>query len=150
MKTYLYQTPVVINNDFCRVWIRQVLGCCFEADGGVVTCGEGHALFWKKEGSFLVKKKGVFGRKAMAQTLLCCSQLQGKVRYTHTNNTTMHHPRRLATAIRSLNRKGCRRSATMAGSEIRFSPKPGSLKANPDSSSFLWRRRAGVVLPEAP
>lgn len=57
----------------------QVLGCCFEADGGVVTCGEKHALFWKKEGRCLVKKKGVFGRKATAQMLLCCSSLKGKV-----------------------------------------------------------------------
>jgi len=56
-----------------------VLGCCFEADGGVVTCGDRHALFWKKEGHCLVKKKGVFGYKAAAQMLLCCSRLQGKV-----------------------------------------------------------------------
>ncbi|CAM9158468.1 unnamed protein product, partial [Scytosiphon promiscuus] len=58
---------------------RAVLGCCFEADGGVVTCGERHALFWKKERQSLVKKKGVFGRKATAQMLLCCAPLQGKV-----------------------------------------------------------------------
>ncbi|CAM9673239.1 unnamed protein product, partial [Laminaria digitata] len=58
---------------------RAVLGCCFEADGGVATCGEGHAFFWKKEGNVLVKKKGVFGRKATAQTLLCCSRLKEKV-----------------------------------------------------------------------
>lgn len=58
---------------------QQVLGCCFEADGGVVTCGEKHALFWKKEGRCLVKKNGVFGRKAAAQVLLCCSSLKGKV-----------------------------------------------------------------------
>lgn len=57
----------------------QVLSCCFEADGSVVTCGEGHALFWKKEGQSLTKKKGVFGRKATAQTLLSCSRLEGKV-----------------------------------------------------------------------
>lgn len=60
--------------------LLQVLGCCFEGDGGVVTCGEGHAFFWKKEGNVLVKKKGVFGRKATAQTLLCCSRLKEKVR----------------------------------------------------------------------
>eukprot|EP00752_Nemacystus_decipiens_P008508 g7598.t1 len=58
---------------------RAVLGCCFAADGGVVTCGEKHALFWKKEGRCLVKKKGVFGRKATAQMLLCCSSLKGKI-----------------------------------------------------------------------
>lgn len=57
----------------------KVLGCCFETDGGVVTCGDKHALFWKKEGHCLVKKKGVFGHKATAQMLLCCSRLQGKV-----------------------------------------------------------------------
>lgn len=56
-----------------------MLSCCFEADGGVVTCGENHALFWKKEGQCLAKKKGVFGRKATAQMLLCCSRLQEKV-----------------------------------------------------------------------
>ena len=44
-----------------------------------MTCGEKHALFWKKEGRCLVKKKGVFGRKANAQMLLCCSSLKGKV-----------------------------------------------------------------------
>lgn len=57
----------------------QVLGCCFEADTGVVTCGEGHVLFWKREGQYLVKKKGVFGRKGKAQTLVCCARLQKKV-----------------------------------------------------------------------
>lgn len=45
-----------------------------------MTCGEGHAFFWKKEGNVLLKKKGVFGRKATAQTLLCCSRLKEKVR----------------------------------------------------------------------
>ncbi|CBJ26175.1 conserved unknown protein [Ectocarpus siliculosus] len=59
--------------------MRAVLGCCFEADGGVVTCGDKHALFWKKERQCFVKKKGVFGRKATAQMLICCSRLQGKV-----------------------------------------------------------------------
>ena len=48
-----------------------------------MTCGEKHALFWKKEGRCLVKKKGVFGRKATAQMLLCCSSLNGKVRIDH-------------------------------------------------------------------
>lgn len=58
---------------------EQVLCCCFDPEGGVVTCGEKHALFWKKEARCLVKKKGVFGRKATAQMLLSCSSLNGKV-----------------------------------------------------------------------
>lgn len=45
-----------------------------------MTCGEGHALFWKTEGGCLTKKKGVFGRRGTAQTLLCCARLKDKVR----------------------------------------------------------------------
>ena len=46
----------------------------------MVTCGDKHVLFWQKEGHSLVRKKGVFGHKAAAQMLLCCSRLQGKAR----------------------------------------------------------------------
>ncbi|CAN0001164.1 unnamed protein product, partial [Choristocarpus tenellus] len=42
---------------------KRVLGCCFGSDGCVVTCGEGHVFFWKQEGRFLCKRKGVFGQK---------------------------------------------------------------------------------------
>lgn len=80
MVTHAAQTQLRPNHILnCGLNRGQVLGCCFGGDGGVVTCGEGHVLFWKREGRFLVKKMGVFGRQGKAQTLVCCARLQEKV-----------------------------------------------------------------------